>query len=211
MAETLDTNALDRWRADPAAFITEVLRNPETGRPFELLPAELAFLDHCFRTNDAGRLCYPEQVYSGPKKSGKTAFGALLALTTTLVHGGPFAEGYCVANDFDQAQGRVFQATRRITEASPLLRREARVFADRIEFPATGASIAAIASDYAGAAGANPTISVFDELWGYTSERSRRLWDLTLKQVIRRITSGEPISWATVPRHARKSIALTID
>src|SRR5580693_6105093 len=152
MGDVLDGGALDRWRREPAAFITEVMRDPETGRPFDLLPAEMRFLDHCFRTNDAGRLCYPEQVYSAPKKSGKTGFGALLALTTTLVHGGPFAEGYCVANDFDQAQGRVFQAARRITEASPLLRRETRVFANRIEFPATGASIAAIASDYAGAA-----------------------------------------------------------
>ena len=34
-----------------------------------------------------------------------------------------------------------------------------------------------IASDAASAAGGNPTISCFDELWGYTSERSRRLWD----------------------------------
>jgi phage terminase large subunit-like protein len=40
-----------------------------------------------------------------------------------------------------------------------------------------GSTITAIASDYAGAAGAHPVISVFDELWGYTSERSRRLWD----------------------------------
>jgi hypothetical protein len=53
----------------------------------------------------------------------------------------------------------------------------AKVTQSRVEFPATGATITAIASDYAGAAGANPTISCFDELWGYTSERSRRLWD----------------------------------
>lgn len=31
--------------------------------------------------------------------------------------------------------------------------------------------MAAIASDYASAPGANPTITVFDELWAYTSER----------------------------------------
>jgi hypothetical protein len=48
---------------------------------------------------------------------------------------------------------------------------------NKITFPATGATITAIASDYAGAAGANLTISCFDELWGYTSERSNRLWD----------------------------------
>ena len=83
MGDVLDGGALDRWRREPAAFITEVMRDPETGRPFDLLQTELCFLKHCFRTNDGGRLCYPEQVYSAPKKSGKTGFGALLALTTT--------------------------------------------------------------------------------------------------------------------------------
>jgi hypothetical protein len=32
----------------------------------------------------------------------------MLLLTTTLVFGGRFAEGYAVANDLEQAQGRVF-------------------------------------------------------------------------------------------------------
>ena len=71
------------------------MRDPETGRPFKLLPAERTFLGHSFTTNDAGRLIYPEQVYSCPKKSGKTAFAAMHALTTTLIFGGSFAEGYC--------------------------------------------------------------------------------------------------------------------
>src|SRR5215468_4679985 len=94
-----------------------------------------------------------------------------------LLFGGQYAEGYCVANDLEQAQGRVFLAIKRIVESSPELRAIARVFSDRVEFPITGASIAALASDYAGAAGSNPTISSFDELWGYTSESARRLWD----------------------------------
>jgi phage terminase large subunit-like protein len=70
------------------------------------------------------------------------------------------------------------------------------VFADRIEFPATGASIAGIASDYAGAAGANPTISVFDELWGYTSERSRRLWDEMVPPPTRKVACRLTVTYA---------------
>jgi phage terminase large subunit-like protein len=151
--------------------------DPETGRPFQLLPAERTFLEHAFKTNEAGRLLYPEQVYSCPKKSGKTAFAAMHLLTTTLLFGGNFAEAYCVANDLEQASSRVFQAIRRIVEKSPLLRREAKIVANKISFPATGAVITAIASDYSGAAGSNPTISSFDELWGFTLERSHRLWD----------------------------------
>lgn len=187
MGEALDRGALDRWRADPCSFVEQVLVNPETGRPFELLPAERTFLKHAYRTNDAGKLIYPEQVFSAPKKSGKTGFAAMNTLVATLVYGGPFAEGYCLANDLEQSQGRVFQAVSRTVEASPYLKREAKVTQGRITFPATGAAIIPIAADYAGAAGANPTISTFDELWGYTSERSRRLWDEMVPPPTRKI------------------------
>lgn len=166
MGNTLSTTALAHWRRNPAKFIEEVLRDPETGRPFKLLDAEREFLKHAFRTDADGRLIYPELIYSCPKKSGKSAFNAMMVLIATLLFGGKFAEAICAANDLEQAQGRVFQALRRIVEASPLLRREAKIVANKITFPATGAVITAISSDYAGAAGANPTISSFDELWG---------------------------------------------
>jgi len=45
-------------------FITEVMRDPETGKPFELLACERTFLEHAFKTDDQGRLIYPEQIYS---------------------------------------------------------------------------------------------------------------------------------------------------
>jgi phage terminase large subunit-like protein len=188
VSDVLDTSTLTRWLRQPLNFITEILRDPETGKPFVLLDAERAFLEHAYQTDDSGRLVYPEQLYGAPKKSGKTGFAAMHLLTTTLVFGGRFAEGYCIANDLDQAQGRVFQAVRRICEASPHLRRESNITQTRIEFPQTGAVIQAIGSDYAGSAGANPVISSFDELWGYTSERSRRLWAIekALRDLVRR-------------------------
>lgn len=123
----------------------------------------------------------------GVQPVSKTALAAMHLLTTTLVFGERFAEAYTLANDLEQAQGRVFAAIRRIVEASPYLVSEANVTANRIEFPATGAVITAIASDYASAAGANPVISCFDELWGYTSERSHRLWDECVPPPTRRI------------------------
>ena len=177
MAEVFNRSVIDRWRHQPLDFIAQVLRNPETGQPFELFPAQREFLTHAFTLTEDGRFAYPEQCFGGIKKTGKSATAAMHLLTTTCLYGGRFAEAYVVANDFDQAQGRVFQAVRRIVEASPLLKREASITAARIEFPATGATIQAIASDFAGAAGGHPTISSFDEAWGYQSERARRMWD----------------------------------
>jgi phage terminase large subunit-like protein len=141
-------------------------------------------------------LLHPEQVFGCPKKSGKTATAAMHVLVTTLVYGGPYAEAYAVANDLEQAQGRVFEAIRRIVEASPFLRQEAEITAKSIRFPATGASITALASDYAGAAGANPTISSFDELWGYTSESARRLWDEMVPVPTRKVSCRLVTSYA---------------
>lgn len=196
MGDALDKSALARWRRDPTAFIEEVVVDPETGRRFVLLPAERTFLEHAFTTDDNGRLIYPEQVYSCPKKSGKTAFAAMHLLTTTLIFGGNYAEAYTLANDLDQSVGRVFSAVRRIVEKSPLLRREAKVTAKAIEFPETGAVTQAIASDYQGAAGANPTISCFDELWGFVSERSHRLWDEMVPPPTRKIACRLTVTYA---------------
>jgi len=197
MIEVLDHDVLDQWRSNPAAFIETVLHNPETGAPFVLLDAERNFLQHAFQTDDDGRLRYPEQIYGAPKKSGKTGFAALHMLTTVLLFGGRFAEGYALANDLEQAQSRVFQAVKRIVEASPLLRAEAKVTSDRVTFPAFGnAVITAIASDYGSAAGANPVISSFDELWAYTSERSRRLWDEMVPPPTRKVSLRLTTSYA---------------
>ncbi len=190
------TARLAAWRADPVAFITEVLVNPETGKPFVLYAEEMEFLRRAFTLTSDGRLPYPELLFSGPKKSGKTAFAAMALLYVIVALGGPYAEGYCLANDLDQSTGRVYQATARIVRASPLLARGARVGVNKIDFASTGASITAVANDYAGAAGANPTISVFDELWAFTSERSRRLWDEMVPPPTRKVSARLTVTYA---------------
>ena len=197
MTEVLDHTTLERWQRDPIAFIETVLHNPETGAPFVLLDAEKQFLAHSFKLNDDYRLAYPEQIYSCPKKSGKTAFGALHLLTTILLFGEKYAEGYCVANDLEQAQSRVFQAVTRIVESSPLLKAEAKITADKVTFPAfDNATISALACDYAGAAGANPNETVCDEAWAYASERSQRLVDEMIPPPTRRIACRLTVTYA---------------
>jgi hypothetical protein len=172
-ADTIDRTALERWRADPVAFIECVLFDPETNAPFVLLAAELQFLAHAFKTGEDGRLLYPEQVFGAPKKSGKTGFAALYVLTMMLLFGGTYGEAYTLANDLEQATSRVFQAIKRIVEASPLLMREAKITADKIIFPAFyNATISAIASDYASAA-ALTRRSVVSTSCGHLSPKGR--------------------------------------
>jgi phage terminase large subunit-like protein len=192
----LDETSLDYWRANPAEFIEMFLIDPETGRPFKLLAAEREFLKYALMLGSDGRLLYSEMLFGAIKKSGKTGFGALFMITVLLLFGGRYAEGYAIANDLEQAQSRVFELCRRIIEASPLLEREAKIRDDRITFQATGASIVALASHYTSAAGGHPTIAVFDELWGYTSERARRLYDELVPVPTRKISCRLTVSHA---------------
>jgi phage terminase large subunit-like protein len=184
-----------RWR-DPVTFIEGALCNPETRQPFRLTVAERQFVEHAFTFTEDGRLRYPELIFSGPKKSGKTCFAALLTIYVIVALGGRYAEAYCAANDFEQSQGRVFQAISRILEVSPLLVDDVAITARQVVFQSTGSTITAIASDYTGAAGANPTITVFDELWGYQSERSHRLWDEMVPPPTRKIAGRLTVTYA---------------
>src|SRR6202011_3953634 len=53
------------------------------------------FLCHAFELTPDGRLKYPELAFSGPKKSGKTAFAAMILLYVVRILGGRHAEGVC--------------------------------------------------------------------------------------------------------------------
>jgi phage terminase large subunit-like protein len=191
---TAQKNTLARWRANPIGFIEQVMVDPETRKPFVLLDAEREFLKHAFATGADGRLLYPEQVYSCPKKSGKTTFAAIFVITIILLFGGSYPEAICAANDHEQSVGRVFAAIKRIIECSPLLRREARITADKITI--AGAVISAIPSNYATAAGANPVVTVFDELWAYDRERLRRLFDELVPPPTRRVACRLTVTYA---------------
>src|SRR5271166_1570953 len=98
----------ERWRREPISFIDEVLRNPSTGKPFELFSMQRQFFEHCWQRDADGRALYPLQLFGAIKKSAKSGTAALHVLTTIALYGGKFAEAYCVANDLQQAQERVF-------------------------------------------------------------------------------------------------------
>jgi phage terminase large subunit-like protein len=196
MAEALTSSALAHWRQNPIAFIEQCLIDPESGEPFELLPSERAFLEYAFKIGADGKLLYPEQVYSCPKKSGKTTYAALHVLALCLLFGGSYPEATLCANDQEQSRGRVFEMCRRVILASPVLKREARITESKIAFPALGATITAIASDAASAAGGNQCVSVFDEIWGFSSERLHRLWDELIPPPTRKIACRLVVSYA---------------
>ncbi len=98
-----------------------------------------------------------------------------------------------LANDLEQTLARVFKTMEGIIQHNPELKREAEVQARNI-YLANGTTATAISGDYQGAAGSNHGFVGYDELWGYTSEASTRLWEEltpvpTRKNSIRFITT----------------------
>jgi hypothetical protein len=186
--DQIDSRTLARYRHDPSAFIHECLISPYDNEPYRLNDSERAFIKQAFQRDSKGRLKHPLLLYGAIKKSRKTEFAGLLTHTVMLLFGGRYAEGYIVANDQEQAVDRCFTACTRIAEASPLLRHETRITQDKIVYPATQSTVSAIASDYSSIAGGHPTISVFDEIWAFTSQRARRLFDELIPVPTRKIS-----------------------
>jgi phage terminase large subunit-like protein len=150
-------------------------------------------LSAAFTPDKEGRLPYKTVIYSAPKKSGKTAINAIVTLWFSHTIDAP-NEILIAANDLEQSQGRVFRAARRMIEFNPILLSYTEKITTTEILLKNGTVITALANDYAGAAGANQGLSSFDELWGYISERSRRLYEEltpvpTRKNSIRFITT----------------------
>ena len=75
----------DAHRGKGALMQRGLVLEQQLCRPFALLDAEREFLKHAFKTGPDGRLLYPELVYSCPKKSGKTTFGAIILVTMIVL------------------------------------------------------------------------------------------------------------------------------
>lgn len=151
----------------------------ETSYPIELLPHQRNILDYMFDPSNN----FQTLVYSTVKKSGKTTIAGLVA-RYVAENWGPHAEVYCMANDLEQARGRIYQKALESIEFTPGFNRVKRVLPGQwriiekqaVHLP-TGSILRAVSSDYKGEAGSNPTATLWSELWGYTSEASHRLWE----------------------------------
>lgn len=111
------------------------------------------------------------------KKGGKTTLNAIATTYAALTFPAP-ERALVVANDRDQAEGRVF---RMIADWAKLSGREASgeivIRKSEIEWPETGTKIVAIPCDATGEAGDNFGISSWTEVWGFEYEAQVRLWD----------------------------------
>ena len=155
------------WAESPHGFYLD------TKKPIKLAKHQKDILRHIFTPDANGRLPYSTILYSCPKKSGKTTVGALIALYMALFYDG---EVFTAANDQEQSVGRSFSDIQTAIKHNPTLKPRTKINSKSITLD-NGQSITALANDFAGAAGSRHSLALFDELWAYTSEGSRRMYD----------------------------------
>ncbi len=159
----------------PETFIDKLVKRNELGQPFSLSDHQREVLRLAFDFDKDGRLPWDTIIYSCIKKSGKTTINGALTLAWGFTQEAP-NEILVLANDLEQSLARVYRTMEGIIEHNPELQREAEPQTKTI-YLANGTTITAISGDYAGAAGSNHGFVSIDELWAYTSESSRRLFD----------------------------------
>lgn len=147
--------------------------------PIRLLPHQKAILNYAFHHP---MYRFTTVLFSTVKKSGKTAIGGMVARYFAETSG-HYAEIYCIANDEEQARGRNFKAALESIENTPNYNKHSKILKDKWEvynremkYIPTNSFIRALSNDFRGEAGANPTMSIWSEIWGLVSEKSQSLW-----------------------------------
>lgn len=152
---------------------------PETSAPMVLEPGQRTYLNMAWHSE----YDFVTLLYSTIKKSGKTAIAGVQGRYAAEFSGNK-AEVYAVANDKEQAKDRAYESAKTSIELDPRYDKSKRgipgswrIIERQAVHEPTGSIMRAIASDYEGSAGGNPTLTLWTELWGFTLERFKRLWD----------------------------------
>jgi phage terminase large subunit-like protein len=170
------TPDLARYATDPVAFTNDLIRVNERGHPFRLIDYQRELDDAAFVFDEEGRLAWDTFLAASLKKTAKTFDSARRLLWWGFTQEAP-NEILILANDQEQAQSRVFATAAQLLRRNPALAESAESIDSRRIVLTNGTEIRALASEYAGAAGSNHGLTSWDELWAYTSEGSRRLWE----------------------------------
>lgn len=172
MAKTkeITPELLGLYNTDIIAFLEDQYVLPETGRTIVLeeWQKEEILRPLFYDLDTDGARKYNLALVSMPKKNGKSTLAAGIALWFMFA-GEPYGEVIIAANNLDQASLIIYSKVKAAFLANPRLKACARIYKRHIEMRATGTVCRPLAHKYETAAGVNPTLTLFDELWGFAS------------------------------------------
>lgn len=120
-----------------------------------------------------GRYRHRQALIGMPRKNGKSAVGAALAIFG-LVSGPKGGEVYSIAADKEQAR-IVFGTAKKMIEMAPEMANSFNVYRDAIELPATGSVYRVLSAEAFTKEGLNPHLTIADEVH---AQPTRELWDV---------------------------------
>ena len=166
---TLSPTARTRSRGGQVAeFIDNYCRITKTsvggdaGELIVLRPWQHKLLDGLFAEDADGKLRHRSSLVGLPRKQGKSALGAGIALWS-LFCGDEGGEVYSCAGTRDQAR-IVFGTAKRMVELDSELSSLCKVYRDAIEVPDTGSVYRVLSREAGASEGLSPTLVVFDEV-----------------------------------------------
>ena len=142
----------------------QVLKGFKAGAPLSFTNWQKWLLRSLFERTDSGRLRYRRALIGLPRKNGKSLMMSAVGVYS-MIAGEAGSEIYAVANDRQQAR-IIFNEAKQQIQNSPLLASEATVYRDAIEMPRFGSVFRVLSSEVRAQAGLNPSITLFDEVWG---------------------------------------------
>ncbi len=157
-----------QYKTDIIAFLEEQYICPETGKliVLEEWQKELILKPLFYDLLPDGRRKYTLALLGMPKKHGKSTLASGIGVWFCFA-GEPHGEVIIAANNLDQASLIIYEKIRQAFKLNPNLLASAKLLKTGIEMRGTGTVCRPIAHKYQTAAGVNPTLVLFDELWGF--------------------------------------------
>ena len=154
---------------DPIRFGQERVILPETLKPivFEQWQIDYVLKPLFYDLDEKGLRKYNTVIVGMPKKNGKSTFADFFGVNAAFCWE-PFGEIIIAANAKDQASMIIYNKIRNSIQLEPDLRKACSpMHREKIEVHSTGTIIRCVAHQYETAAGLNPNLTLFDELWGF--------------------------------------------
>lgn len=156
---------------DPIAFLEDhYFVAKKTPIVLEWWQKDLILKPLFYETDPDGRWKYDVALIGMPKKGGKSTLGGGIGVFV-MYCGEDGGEVIVAANDKDQASQIIYTKISRAIDLNPKLRRGVQNMKGFIEIGSSHTTCRCIAHQHESAAGLNPNLTLFDELWGFADRK----------------------------------------
>jgi phage terminase large subunit-like protein len=150
---------------------------PETKKPVILEPwqKEKVF-EPLLELNEKGVRKFTLALVGLPKKNSKSTMASMLA-NYFLFQDVDYGELLVTANSREQSSWIIFSKLTLSIRMNPNQLQQCNITNDYVENKKTGTIARVVAPNYKTSAGFNPSLTIFDELWAYELDASRKFYD----------------------------------